>query len=252
MEGQVLGDRYRLEEVIGKGGMSVVWRGSDIVLVRQVAVKILAGTSRARQAYRSSIRTDARAAASLSHPHVAAVFDYGEYTTGSGEVIPYVVMELLRGQPLLQRLTDGPLEPVLAFRICAQVAGALAAAHASGLVHRDIKPANVMLTPGGAKVIDFGIAATVGQLADLAAGAPVLGTPAYLAPERLGGGSVTAASDVYALGLLLFRTLTNELPWSVETVTEMIAAHVYADPGPLPDIAGIPATVRKLVGACLA
>src|SRR4051812_33154990 len=176
MEGQVLGDRYRLEEVIGKGGMSVVWRGSDIVLVRQVAVKILAGTAGARRAYRSSIRTDARAAASLSHPNVAAVFDYGEYATSSGEVIPYVVMELLRGQPLLQRLTDGPLEPALGFRICARVAGALAAAHANGLVHRDIKPANVMLPPSGAKVIDLGTAAPVGQPADLQAGAPLLGT----------------------------------------------------------------------------
>ena len=250
--GQVLGDRYRLEEVIGRGGMSVVWRGADLVLVRQVAVKILAGASAARQAYRSSIGTDARAAASLSHPNVAAVFDYGEYTTSSGEHIPYVVMELLRGMPLARRLQDGPLEPRLAFRVCAQVAGALAAAHANGLVHRDIKPGNVMLTPSGTKVIDFGIAASVGQTGDLAAGAPVLGTPAYLAPERLGGGTVTAASDVYALGLLLFRTLTNELPWPVETVTGMVAAHVYAEPDPLPDIPGLPETVRELVTACLA
>jgi hypothetical protein len=243
---------WRGPALIGRGGMSVVWRGTDTVLGRQVAVKVLAGASGARQIYRGSIRTDATAAASLSHHNVAAVFDYGEHTTDSGETIPYVVMELLLGLPLSQRLKDGPLEPALAFRICAQVAAALATAHANGLVRRDIKPANVMLTPGGAKVIDFGIAAPVGQLNDLDAGVPVLGTPAYLAPERLADGSVTAASDVYALGLLLFRTLTNELPWPAETVTEMIAAHAYTDPSPLPDLPGVPAAVRELVVACLA
>jgi eukaryotic-like serine/threonine-protein kinase len=168
--GQVLGDRYRLEELIGRGGMSTVWRAADAVLGRQVAVKVLAGASLARQSYRSSIRTDARAAASLAHPNVAAIFDYGEYTDSFGEQIPYVVMELLCRRPLSQRLQDGPLEPPVALRVCAQIAGALAAAHARGLAHRDIKPGNVVLTPGSAKVIDFGLAAPVGQL-DAAPGA---------------------------------------------------------------------------------
>ena len=249
--GQILGDRYRLDELIGQGGTSTVWRGADTVLGRQVAVKVLAGASLTRQAYRSSIRTDARAAASLSHPNVAAVFDYGEYTDRLGEQIPYVVMELLHGRSLSQRLLDGPLEPPLALRVCAQVAGALAAAHASALVHRDIKPGNVVLTRGGAKVIDFGLAAPVGQL-DGAPGTPVFGTAAYLAPERLAGAPVTAASDVYALGLLLFRALTSQLPWPAETATEMIRAHVYADPAALPDLLGVPAAVRDLASRCLA
>src|SRR6478672_12018535 len=110
--GQILGGRYRLDEVIGQGGTSTVWRAADTVLARQVAVKVLA-----RQAYHSSIRTDARAAASLSHPHVAAVFDYGEDTDDLGEPVPFVVMELLRGRSLLHRLRDGPLEPALALRV---------------------------------------------------------------------------------------------------------------------------------------
>jgi serine/threonine-protein kinase len=249
--GQVLGDRYRLEELIGQGGTSTVWRAADTVLERQVAVKVLAGASLARQAYHSSIRTDAMAAARLSHPNVATVFDFAEYADSLGEQIPFVVMELLHGRPLSQRLREGPLDPPLALRVCAQVAGALAAAHASGLVHRDVKPGNVVLTPGGAKVIDFGLAAAVGQNDD-APGARLFGTAAYLAPERLAGAPVTAASDVYALGLLLFRALTSQLPWPAETVTEMLVAHVYAEPGPLPDLPGVPAAVHVLARQCLA
>ncbi|MEK8106227.1 serine/threonine-protein kinase [Micromonospora sp. M12] len=147
---------------------------------------------------------------------MTSVYDYGEHTDAAGRPVSYVVMELLPGETLARRLASGPLPPTVAMRTCAQVAEALAAAHERSLVHRDIKPSNVMLTPAGVKVVDFGIATTAGR-PELEADGRLLGTAAYLAPERLAGGTVLPASDVYALGLLLYRTLTNELPWSAET-----------------------------------
>ncbi|TWJ25520.1 serine/threonine-protein kinase [Micromonospora endolithica] len=244
---QTLGGRYVLGEVLGRGGMSVVHRGHDEVLGRDVAVKLLAGTDAAD---RGRIRAEARAAARLSHPNVTNVYDYGESASPTGAV-PYVVMELLSGQTLARRLAAGPLPPHAGLRACAEVAGALAAAHAQGLVHRDIKPSNVMLTPTGAKVLDFGIAAAVGA-PEIDPDGRLMGTPAYLAPERLTAGEVVPASDVYALGLLLHRVLTARLPWHSETTTQMLKAHVYVEPADLPHVDGLPEAVRDLCRRCLA
>ncbi|WP_430503077.1 protein kinase domain-containing protein [Micromonospora trifolii] len=251
MVGDLLDDRYQVESRLGSGGMSVVWRAWDRVLERAVAVKVLAGAQAAARGARQRIQAEARAAAGLWHPHVTSVYDYGEHTDAAGRQVSYVVMELLPGQTLSQRLAAGPLPPAAAMRTCAQVAEALAAAHERQLVHRDIKPSNVMLTPAGVKVVDFGIATTVGR-PELEADGQLLGTAAYLAPERLAGGTVLPASDVYALGLLLYRTLTNELPWSAETPTQMLTAHVYVDPAPLPDIEGVSPEVHRLLDRCLA
>ncbi|WP_410813625.1 protein kinase domain-containing protein [Micromonospora sp. 067-2] len=251
MVGDLLDDRYQIESRLGAGGMSVVWRAWDRVLERAVAVKVLAGAQAAAQGARQRIQAEARAAAGLWHPHVTSVYDYGEHTDAAGRPVSYVVMELLPGQNLSRRLAAGPLPPAAAMRTCAQVAEALAAAHERDLVHRDIKPSNVMLTPAGVKVVDFGIASTVGR-PELEADGQLLGTAAYLAPERLEGGTVLPASDVYALGLLLYRTLTNELPWSAETPTQMMNAHVYVDPAPLPAIEGVSPEVQRLLDRCLA
>ncbi|WP_328651918.1 serine/threonine protein kinase [Micromonospora sp. NBC_00330] len=244
---QLLAGRYRLLERLGSGGMSAVHRAYDEVLERDVAVKVLvASDTNARQ----RIRGEAKAAARLSHPHVTSVYDYGESAL-DGAQVPFVVMELLGGHTLEHRLVVGPLPPRAGLRVCAEVASALTAAHEQGLVHRDIKPGNVMLTPTGAKVLDFGIAA--------AAGAPeidfegrLLGTPAYLAPERLQAGDVLPASDVYALGLLLFRVLTGRLPWPAEAQTGMLRAHTHVEPDPLPPIDGVPPEVHRLYRWCLA
>ncbi|NJC66875.1 protein kinase [Planosporangium flavigriseum] len=230
--------------------MSVVWRAYDEVLGRHVAVKMLSGRYVGDEASRDLIRAEAQSAGRLSHPHVTSVYDYGEVVEQDGSRVPFVVMELVEGSTLDARLAQGPLPWAVSVRVAAEVAAALAAAHARGLVHRDIKPANVMLTPAGVKVVDFGIAAVVGANAD--SSPTVLGTPAYLAPERLGGSAVTTASDVYALGLLLFRMLTGQLPWQAETVTQMITAHRYTDPGPLPTIAGLPAAVAGVCTRSLA
>ncbi|GAB3951636.1 hypothetical protein GCM10027614_53940 [Micromonospora vulcania] len=161
-------------------------------------------------------------------------------------------MELLDGHTLEQRLAaSGPLPPHAALRICAEVAAALAAAHAQGLVHRDVKPDNVMLTPIGAKVLDFGIAAIAGD-PEIDFEGRLMGTPAYLAPERLDAGEVLPACDVYALGVLAHLVLTGRLPWRAEAQTRMLRAHTYVEPAPLPEIAGVPPEIHRLYHWCLA
>ncbi|MEV1318563.1 protein kinase [Micromonospora arborensis] len=243
---QLLAGRYRLLERLGSGGMSAVHRAYDEVLERDVAVKVLV-TSDANA--RQRIRAEAKAAARLSHPHVTSVYDYGESSL-NGSPVPFVVMELLGGHTLERRLAAGPLPPRAGLRVCAEVAAALAAAHAEGLVHRDIKPGNVMLAPTGAKVLDFGIAAVAGE-SELDFEGRLLGTPAYLAPERLEAGEVLPACDVYALGLLLHRVLTGRLPWHAEAQTDMLHAHAHVAPDPLPQIDGVPPEINRLYRWCL-
>lgn len=238
----MLGGRYTLLEPIGRGGMAVVWRARDEVLCRTVAIKLLAGRYAGDRQSRDRIRAEARAAAALSHPHIAQVYDYGE-----AENVPYVVMELVHGITLQQRARTGVLAPREICRIGAQVAAALAAAHADGLVHRDIKPANVMVTRDGVKVVDFGLAASAGA----AEPEELLGTPAYLAPERMTSDAVEPASDVYALGVLLYRLLAGESPWTVDSTTQMLTAHVTVEPVPLPQLPEVPAEIAALINRCL-
>ncbi|MBB2946249.1 serine/threonine-protein kinase [Actinoplanes lutulentus] len=247
-EDRKLGDRYRLLNELGRGGMAVVWRALDEVLNRPVAVKVLAGRYADDDRFRARILHEARAAATLSHPNIAQIYDFGE-SDENGQPVPYVVMELINGPTLQQRVARGPIPPRTVFRICGEIAAALAVAHADGLVHRDIKLANVMVTPSGAKVVDFGIAAVVGPASPEDA---LLGTPAYLAPERLTGGAIEPASDMYALGVLLYRLLAGIAPWSVETTTQMLSAHVYLEPDPLPPVPGVPDAIADLVDRCLA
>ena len=244
---ELLGGRYRLVERLGAGGMSVVWRGYDEVLGRQVAVKVLAARLAGGRAFRHRIRTEAQAAARLLHPNITNVYDYGEQ-----DAVPYVVMELVDGHSLAERLgRDEALPWPEAVTACRQVADALAVAHARGIVHRDVTPGNVMLTATGAKVVDFGISALVGDR-DIDADGSLLGTPAYLAPERLDGGQVSAAADVYALGLLLYRCLAGTQPWPATSRTEILRAHLYREPQPLPPVEGLPAEIGDLIERCLA
>ncbi|GAA2538155.1 hypothetical protein GCM10010435_01690 [Winogradskya consettensis] len=247
----LLANRYRLVERLGAGGMSVVWRGFDEVLGRQVAVKVLPPSTSADPSFRRRLRAEAQAAARLSHPHITNVYDYGEATTVDGEPVPYVVMELVDGESLAAVLARSRRLPwPAAVRIAAEVSAALAAAHSRGIVHRDVTPANVMLTPSGAKVVDFGISALIGEN-DIDPDGSLLGTPAYLAPERLEGGQVSPATDVYAVGLLVYRTLIGQLPWDVGTTTALLRAHQYTEPDPLPPVEGLPGSVATLIARCL-
>jgi serine/threonine protein kinase len=232
--------------------MAEVWRAHDRVLDRPVAVKIMAPAVEGTLGEVSGVdlvRTEARSAARLAHPNVANVHDFGT-SPAPGREVPYIVMELVEGQTLGEHLDAGPMDWRIGVRVCAEVAAALAAAHAEHVVHRDIKPANIMLTPSGAKVLDFGIAAATGS-PDPDPDGPVMGTPAYVAPERFEGLPATPASDMFALGVLLYTTLSGNLPWQATTNTELVHAQRYGHPDPLPEIDGLAPEVVDLCSRCL-
>jgi serine/threonine protein kinase len=243
--GVLLASRYRLVTLLETGGMAQVWRATDELLDRPVAVKLPAGDTRAaHMAWR-----EARLAARLSHPGIAAVHDYREAVRPDGSVAPFVVMELLSGETVAARLADadGPVPWGEAVSIGAAVAEALAAAHAAGVVHRDIKPGNVMLCPGGVKLLDFGISAAAGEPDDDDTGVS-FGTPAYAAPERLDGKPAEPATDLYGLGVLLFEMVTGEPPYDVNTWEELATAQAHG-PTPLPET--LPNRLRELILRCL-
>jgi serine/threonine-protein kinase len=237
---ETLVGRYRLLERIGSGGMSVVWRGYDEVLGRQVAVKVLAAQFAADADLRSRLRREARAVARLAHPHITNVYDYGE----AGDGTPFLVMELVEGESLADRLRRGPLPWGGVAEIGAQIAEALAAAHARGLVHQDVKPANVMLSPTGVKVVDFGIAAIAGERR----GPMIVGTPDYMAPEQRSGAPATPATDVYALGLVLSKALGDgqRVP---PRLAELIADCTRDHPGRRPGAESVAARLSTLRAA---
>lgn len=245
--------RYRLDCRIGAGGMSEVWQAHDQVLDRPVAIKLITLPYHDPDAGRvvvEQVRTEARSAARLAHPNIAGVHDFGMADVPDGEPSPYIVMELVEGETLASHLRSGALDWRIAVRVCAEVSAALAAAHMHGIVHRDMKPANVLLTPAGVKVLDFGIAAAIGHRDSLAEG-EVIGTPAFIAPERLNGVAASAATDVYSVGVLLYLCLAGRLPWPVRTTPDRPLAHVYRTPEPLPDIDGLPDDVAELCLRCL-
>ncbi|MEU7842572.1 protein kinase [Micromonospora sp. NPDC049114] len=245
--GRLLARRYRLIDQIGAGGMSVIWRARDEVLDRVVALKVLAPSLAADARFRDMVREEARAAAQLVHPHVTSVHDYGETVDPDGSITSFVVMELLSGEELELRLTEGPLPWPEAVEVGAQVADALAAAHRLGIVHRDITPANVMMTAMGVKVLDFGIATRIGAPDEDEDGG-TFGTPAYVAPERLDGAPAQPATDVYSLGVLLYEALTGRVPYPADTWEQLSAA--LAD-GPAPTLANVPDLPAPVARICL-
>lgn len=245
--GRLLARRYRLIDQIGAGGMSVIWRARDEVLDRFVALKVLAPSLAADARFRDMVREEARAAAQLVHPHVTSVHDYGETVDPDGSITSFVVMELLTGEELELRLTEGPLPWTEAVQVGAQVADALAAAHRLGIVHRDITPSNVMMTPMGVKVLDFGIATRIGAPDEDEDGG-TFGTPAYVAPERLDGAPAQPATDVYSLGVLLHEALTGRVPYPADTWEQLSAALAG---GPAPTLADVPELPTEVARICL-
>jgi serine/threonine protein kinase len=244
--GVMLGGRYRLEERIAGGGMGDVWRGTDDVLGRTVAVKILLPALLDEPGFAERFRGEARTMATINHPGVVDVYDYG-----SDQQIAFLVMEYVEGDALSRTLSRvGRLTPARTMALVAQAADALQAAHGNGIVHRDVKPGNLLVRPNGTLVLtDFGIArsALVGQLT--VAGA-VLGTASYISPEQAAGDVATAASDVYALGVVAYQCLSGHRPFDGATPIEIAMKHVRESPRPLP--ADIPPAVRAIVERAMA
>jgi eukaryotic-like serine/threonine-protein kinase len=239
--GVLLAGRYRLDEQIAVGGTGQVWRAADTVLGRAVAVKLLRPEYAGHDETTARFRAEARHAAQLAHPGIVQVYDYG---LAGPEGAPFLVMELVDGPSLADVAARGPLGASRVLDTIAQVAAALAAAHAAGLVHRDIKPANLLLAPDGTvKITDFGIAHAAGS-APLTQTGTLPGTPGYLAPERAMGGPASPASDLYSLGVVAWECLAGAPPFT-GTPLEVASAHAHRDLPPLP--AGVPARVAGLV-----
>jgi eukaryotic-like serine/threonine-protein kinase len=228
-EPRTLAGRYRLDEVIGRGGMSTVYRGTDTSLDRVVAVKVaLDPLVEESPIYLARFTQEAKSAASIGHPGVVTVYD-----AGADGPTRFIVMEFVPGKSLADILKEErPLEPARAADIAAQVADALAAAHAAGIIHRDIKPGNIMVEPNGSvKVLDFGIARAVDG-GSLTQTATVLGTSAYMSPEQALGQPVDARSDIYSLGCVLYEMLTGEPPFIADVAAAVMHQHVRVAPKP--------------------
>jgi serine/threonine-protein kinase len=246
----VLAGRYDLRDEIARGGMASVHFAVDQVLKRPVAVKLLALERSHDYAYRDAVRREALTGARLAHPNLARIYDYGE-TERSGRFLPFVVMEYVPGQALSARLSaDGPMPWREAAQICADVARALAAAHDGNVVHRDLKPSNIILSPSGAKVVDFGLSARVGENVVDDDGR-IWGTAAYFTPEQLRGSPAGPAADVYALGLVLHACLTAEPAWTGSTISQVLLARSLSPVPRLPDGCAVPEAILAVHRRCL-
>jgi eukaryotic-like serine/threonine-protein kinase len=228
--GTLLSGRFRLEERVGSGGMSTVYRAFDETLERWVAIKILQNEVAEDDDQLERFRREARAVARLNHPHVVTVIDAGE-----DQGCPYIVFEYISGETLkdrIRRLGRLPVPEALAYAI--EIARALEAAHAERLVHRDVKPQNVLLdTDGRAKVTDFGIARSLEGGEGLTLAGRVLGTTDYVSPEQALGQEVTPQSDIYSLGIVLYEMLTGDVPFRADAPVAVAMKHVRE---PLPDV----------------
>lgn len=239
---RVLSGRYRIDELIGRGGMASVYRGKDLTLGRSVAIKILKRELAVDSAFRTRFRLEAQAASRMAHPTIVRVYDAGEDTEtdpdGTTHPVPYIVMELVGGVLLKSVISDGPVPLADALRYTDGILEALEYSHRAGVVHRDIKPGNVMVTERGQiKVMDFGIARAVSDSSStVAETTAIIGTASYFSPEQAKGEPVDARADVYSTGVVLYELLTGRTPFRGDTPVAVAYQHVSETPLPPSDL----------------
>jgi len=245
---RVLG-RYKIIERIGGGGMGVVWRANDLVLDRHVALKVLRPEMSEDDDFVWRFRREAKAAASLSHPNIVSIYDVGE-----DQGLHFIVMELVEGETLRDRLNrEGRLEPGEALQIAGQICLGLAHAHSNRIIHRDIKPQNILLTElGHVKVADFGIARALGGVSNTSTDV-VVGSASYLSPEQARNGLVSARSDLYSLGVVLYEMVTGKLPFTGDSPVAVALQHLEAQAPPVREaVPEVPVEIENLISRALA
>jgi serine/threonine-protein kinase len=249
---RLLGGRYELGALLATGGQGQVWRARDTVLSRSVAVKVLRSEFTGDPTFLARFRAEAQHAALVAHRNIATLYDYGELEDGlTGERLAFLVMELVDGESLAELLArERRLDAPRTLALLRQAADALAAAHAAGLVHRDVKPGNVLVAPDGTvKITDFGIAVSASSV-PLTNTGQVVGTAHYLSPEQAAGARASAASDVYALGLIGYECLAGRRAFDGESSVQIALAQLRDTPDPLPD--DVPEAVRALLSHAMA
>ncbi|MET8324536.1 serine/threonine-protein kinase, partial [Micromonospora sp. NPDC005189] len=247
----VLSGRYRLDERVATGGMGDVWRASDLILGRQVAVKVLLPALVSDPDFIARFRAEARIMAALRHPGIVQVFDCGADDLPDGGRADYLVMEFVAGEPLSKRIeTAGRLDVAETMSMVAQAAAALNAAHRGGIVHRDVKPSNLLVHEDGTVVlVDFGVARSL-DITSITSANAVPGTALYMAPEQAAGRPVSGATDIYALGAVTYCCLTGSPPFTGDNPLQVAVRHLDDEPPELPH--DIPEAVRALVSRALA
>ena len=236
-DARVLAGRYAIGEFIGQGGMATVYRGTDLKLGRQVAIKVMKSELSNDEQFRSRFRQEAQSASRMAHPTIVRVFDAGDdliQTSEGAKRLPFIVMEYVEGTNLRQFVEENQLSQSEAARIVESVLTALEYSHRAGVVHRDIKPANIMITKSGqVKVMDFGIARAVSETSStLQQTTAILGTAAYFSPEQAKGEAVDARTDLYSTAILLYELLTGDVPFRGDTAVAVAYQHVSERPEP--------------------